>query len=412
MKARLAAGAAVLLFVAVLSIGTATGKDPEASPTKSPTATPTKSPTPVPSPSPSPDPVCDVFVPAPSGFNDTASIEQAEAQTPDGGTLCFPESASYISEQTWAIVERIDLTVLGNGSTLRATSLVGDSEPDDPKCCVRRHVDITLSDDVSISDLNVLGANETCTYDHVFEFEHGFHIAGSQGIVLDHVGVAHVGGDFVSLTEFKSPTLRRDATDILVTDPTFDCNGRQGFSSSGGVRRFASVGGTIDRVARSLVDIEQIRDDQTTEDFSVTYATVGFVRNVACCGGGQGTVRGVKFSHNTLDRMWLKVGSPNEVADWFDVEMVGNVAQVFPTRSTPWGFVGVLGVTLRDNVQPIPPESQPPKVPITIYAVSLTDTCDVFASGNTVENADAFWPPPGPPGPEGCPWIDGGGNST
>lgn len=391
--------AAALLLGSLAGVPQGTSKDPGASPTKSPSPTPT--------PSPVPDPVCDVFVPAPTGLNDTAAIEQAEAQTPDGGTLCFPESASYVSEETWVIVERTGLTVLGNGATLRATTLVGDQDPSG-KFDGREHVRLQRTSGVTIRDLNVASANDGCIYQSEFEFEHAFVISGAVDTLLDRVSAYGVGGDFLYLTEYQTPPVdgvrgpRYNTDGLRVVGSSFDCNGRQGIGDGGGVLNVSIDGNTFDRIARTFIDIEQDRADHLTENFSVTNNVVGSIRNVTCCGGMRGTVRNVTFSGNVVSRLWLKVGPI------VGLTMVGNVATqpIVTGGGAPWGFSGTLGVIFDDNHQPLADGTH------ASSALGLNGACEFTASNSSVIGATTFWPPPGPPGPEGCSWVDGGGNTT
>jgi hypothetical protein len=329
-------------------------------------------------------PTCSQTAPLPSGTDQTSAIQAALDATPDGGTLCFPRSgAMYDFEGTLQITGRHDLTIAGGSNTLQASSLVGDSDPTSPACCVRRHVDIRESSNIMISAIFVKGANTSCSYDGRYEFEAGFSIGGSTNVVLNEDRVTAVGGDGVQLGKGTVPN-----SQITVSNSAFNCIGRQGASIGDSASDVTFTNNTYDQVGRSVFDVEMVSQSSLAERITFSGNHVGAFTNALVSAQGGGIQRYVSVTDNdlTAEPLSFKFGSPDNIVDRFGFTFSNNTSSVAQDGSSlPMGLNGVQGATISGNVQRFVGK-QGATFPHPAVAVNQA-TSDVTFSGNDFTGA-------------------------
>jgi hypothetical protein len=370
------ASVALVLAGTLLSTG-ASASSLSSMPTKDPPSSPTP-----------PPPACDVTLPPPLRVSNTALIEGAEAATPDGGTLCFPAGATYVSEGTWKIADRENLTVEGNGATLRATSLVGDLDPG-VRTDGREHVLVDDGSDVAIVGLNVVSANTGCSYDPRYEFEPGFAVRGAENVTLQGVTVSAVGGDGVSIGEHHdstgSPVER--ATDVRILDSAFTCIGRQGLSVTD-ADGFEVARSSFDDIARTAVDFEPVNASAIVENGHIHHSTFTDFANYWVGGSGRaGNVqRNIVLEFNAATRLLAKVGTPDGLIDRTDWIFRSNVGSLtIPEDGGPRRSAFVLleaaRVLIEGNIQAFGPESG-------TTGVDAVESSHVVVTGNDFAGVD------------------------
>jgi hypothetical protein len=353
-------------------------------------------------------------VPAPSGGDDTAAIEAAEAATPDGGTLCFVAGAVYRLEGTFEILDRNDLTIEGRDATLVAPTLVGDLDPG-PKVNGREHVLVKDGTGTTIRDLHVRSANTSCAYQSAFEFEHGFSVVGAEDLLLTGVSARNVGGDGLQVSEHNdspgalteratkapspgAPTERATkapspgapterATNVRVEDSTFICIGRQGMSVTD-VNGLTVRRSTFDRIARSAVDFEPIRRTAVIENVHITRNTFTAFTNYWAGGAGMSgaVMRDIVFKQNTATRLVMKTGTRDRIVDRVGWTFIGNVGlEPIPrdgnAARTAFSFLGALNIRVVGNRQAF--ISEFPTAGVTVF-----ESSDVFVADNDFLGVD------------------------
>ncbi|HLY14277.1 MAG TPA: hypothetical protein VKR24_07980 [Candidatus Limnocylindrales bacterium] len=104
---------------------TPTAVPPTVGPTPSATPAPTPTPTPVPTPAPTPSPITGISVPATidaTGKTDVIGALQAFINSvPNGSTILFPPSATYLVSTGIQLDGRQNLDLEGQGATIRST---------------------------------------------------------------------------------------------------------------------------------------------------------------------------------------------------------------------------------------------------------------------------------------------------
>lgn len=224
----------------------------------------------------------------------TAQLNSFIASLPGDTVVEFPTSGRYRVEGTLAIVDKGNLTIKGNGSTIFATSL-GDRS--------RRHVYMHGGHDLTIRGLNVVGANPNAgladlAYDSTRVGQHGFEVEGSDRVLLDGVSATDVFGDFVYMG--RDVRNGRWSSNVTVMNSRFERNGRQGMSFT------ATRGARV--INNTLTDIRMVTFDMEpngasnwgVEDVLIEGNRVGSTRLNFISAHGHGPVNNVTVNRNTL----------------------------------------------------------------------------------------------------------------
>ena len=292
-------------------------------------------------------------------------LTQFFASVPNGSTVVFPAQARYRVEQNIIIGGRQNLTILGNGATVFATT----REPVDRSQWVIRN-----SSGVVFRNLSLVGAHESGgtsegAYVEDLETQHGFRLEGASDIELDRVNVSNVFGDFVYIgrNDDHVPSKR-----IWIHDSTFSDNGRQGVAitdADGVVIERNHFSGT----RRSVIDIEPNTSSSNAKNVFVLDNVVGPGRLLFVASHGGGPVDDVVISRNELrgHALTIDVLSPEgqRRTNWV---VAGNTSDT-PLHQRGLRFIGIDGVLVRGNRQEVT-GGEP--------ALIFWDTCGAVAEEN------------------------------
>jgi hypothetical protein len=263
----------------------------------------------------------------------------------------------------------------------RASGVVGDIDPD-AKVAWRQHVAIINSSNIVISGLRVRGA-WNCTYSELYEGESAFFVYESRNVTLSRVTARAIAGDGVEIA---------GATGLTVSGSTFDCTGRMGVSV---IRTSADIlvrESSFDRIGRSVFDVELTNDNATATDIRFKRNRIAAHGLLVLAGGGRGTKSGISLVANrsTAKPIRIKV-----VGDDFAIrDNRGTGVATSPMVAASSGT----DLVVEGNIQ----HMSPPVAPI-----SLTEWCDASATDNDFGSPAVLFEGIRP---EGCRWLDGGGN--
>jgi hypothetical protein len=314
-----------------------------------------------------------------SGATDVSGAMAAFlASVPDGSTIELAAGGRYRMEQTWVIAGRRDLTIVGNGATVVATTQ-GD--------LMRASVRIADSTGITIRDLVVKGANPLAgakdrTYRPEWGGQHGFDVNSSTGVSLIGVSVSDVYGDFVYLGQ-RDGGAHTDG--VLIQGSTFARSGRQGITFTA-ARNVTVETSSISEPKRSLFDFEPGRgagmsvDHVTIRNNRVARGPLLFV-----AAEGHGPVDQVTIHDNHLTGMTLNIAMEDLDGgvrrDWKVLDNTGDLLSGNPHGAT-MRFVRIVGLEVRGNHQAMKPDRN-------MVGVGATNSCNLIVTGNTFPNSVA-----------------------
>jgi hypothetical protein len=356
-------------------------------------------------------PDCTSTASEPTGRDDTGMLQAWLASLPNGEVACLREGATYTSEGTLTIDHRSNFVLAGNGAVLVASSLVGDLDPG-PKSTWRFHLRIVGGSDVTVQNLGIRGAG-SCTYQQEFEGEAGVLVQGTHGLLLENLSVSGVGGDGVEITredlsgkdtsgieegvkDFSRKERSRIPKDVTVDGGSYRCLGRIGVAITGSADTVNVRDARFDRMGRSTFIIELTRDSDVAQRITFEGNTVGSYGNLFVGIGGRGVQREVTVRDTLVESgtLWSKVGSPDGVANAFEIRFEDNVSHVPFDRSGPVvSLNGVDGLAFVGNTQAF-------RSDLGAIGLAAEDSSDVVAAENDFTGAVALC--------SGC--LDGGGN--
>ena len=182
----------------------------------------------------------------------TGQIQNWIDSVPNSKTLKFGTDACYLVDGTLSITDRSDLTLDGNGSTLKQSTDGRNSS----KPRTRMMFDFTRGSNLSVKNFTIQGAHPnagTSSSSYVVELEgqHGFGIHSVQGISIENNQVYDIYGDDVYIGN-QGGDLSRNVT---VKGNRFERNGRQGIGVVG-AEDVLIENNYIGQIARSTIDIE------------------------------------------------------------------------------------------------------------------------------------------------------------
>ena len=190
--------------------------------------------------------------------------------TPDDATLRLGARACYRVDETLAIKNRDDILFSGNGATLRAFTRGTRN---------RAHLLVSGSDNVTIQDVTVHGANPHAgarrdAYVPSLEAQAAFQVSGSSRVRLERVAASDVYGDFV----YIGPIGANPSTDVTVEESRFTRSGRQGIAISDAVN--VEVGdNSISGAGLSLIDLEANSRSATIRHIEILRNVTGAARH-------------------------------------------------------------------------------------------------------------------------------------
>ncbi len=303
----------------------------------------------------------------------------------DGSVLRFTPNGCYRIDATLRIENRNHLTFEGDNATFRAFTDGRELGPSAARA--RSQFVFAGGSDIAVRDVIVRGANPDAGLDDGayvadLEAQHGFVIGGTVGIVLDHVQVYDVYGDFVYV---GAPSRQ-----VTVENSVFRRNGRQGWTVAGG-DQVTFDHDTISDTRRATIDMEpnSVESAQTRITFSNNTIGEGRLFLVSLHGASAPT-EDFAFLGNRLVGMPMTIhveGTPG-VRSHFRV--IGNTSDTAASQSGGGViyFDGTSDVVVQRNVVPAQPDRG-------ISGVGLANTTNVDVSGNTFPDAIApiaFYP--------------------
>jgi hypothetical protein len=323
-----------------------------------PAASARPTPTPAPTPTPRPTPSRSVYVPASIDATGQTNVSREMQRfvdgVPDGSVVRFPAGATYLLEDDGIVVDgRRDLVFTGQDVSLVAMGC----DVLDSLFIIGRH---RASSGITIDGLTLIGDNQGAGTADAFEagceYQMGVAIYGSSDIRISDVTVHAVRGDCLYVGGGGSPF--EWSSDVSFRDSVCSGPGRMGVAVVAG-ERVSVERVDVDGVGISAFDIEPNNEHEGATDVRFVDNTVGsfgVARDwnhswmLEANGSPDATVRGVLAQGNRLSKepLSVKVQRPNR----YDVTILDNSSTV--TAAGPvMHFNGTIGVTVRDNRQPL-----------------------------------------------------------
>jgi hypothetical protein len=223
----------------------------------------------------------------------TTSLHEFLAHVPNGSTVLFRAGGRYRVEGTLRLRDRHDLTFEGNGATIFATTK-GDR--------TRSQWRFVRGQRIVFHNLVVRGAHphggmSDDAYQSKYEAQHGFWFEGTRDVLLDHVTVTDVYGDFVYIGKDLDTHIWSER--VTVRWSTFARNGRQGISVTAG-RDVRIEHNSITDTRRSTIDLEPNTPSWGAERVVIADNMIGPGRLMFVAAGGNGPVNHVQVLRNVL----------------------------------------------------------------------------------------------------------------
>ena len=298
----------------------------------------------------------------------TAQLQALIDGTPDGGVVQLERDANYRVEGTLVVEERHDLRIDGNGARIFATTTAEGR---------RRHLQINGGANLTVSDLEIHGANPHAGLDdrgYVPELEgqHGISLEGVTNVELNRVHIHDTYGDHVYVS--RHPRDRGRWSDrIWIHDSTFKRSGRQGIAVVA-ARDVVIERNTFADMRRATIDLEPNGQGWGAENIHILDNHVGRGRLLFVAAGGGGPVNQVVIARNELQgrpmNLWVIPPEDERRQRFWVVDNTSDTAAAKP----PLRFTRADGVVVDGNRQPIRGPGEP--------LVLATDSCDVSVTDN------------------------------
>lgn len=306
------------------------------------------------------------------------------AQPPDTH-IVFPYAGRFKCEGIVQLIDRVDLTISGNGSVIVADT-DGSTFPKPANITdsnwpqTRRHVFIRAGDGIRIEDLHVHGAHPNPgvlgAYVSSREGQHGFAIHGSKNVTLCRCEVRRVYGDFLYLgSQLSAP-----CDGVTVEYSTFRSNGRQGVALIG-CRNVLLHRCVIDDVRRTHIDIEPHPGD-VVQNCTVSENWFGpQLNNWISASGADAAVSDNSFMGNDITRCnpIVTYGHPNIVRGKVTMNYNRGLRPSSGPSGAVWAFTNINGVNVVGNYQPVEPNQN-------MYLAGVRSCSNVSVRNNIVPN--------------------------
>jgi hypothetical protein len=285
--------------------------------------------------------------------NVTADLNTWIGSVPDGSTLLLARNACYRVDGTLRIVDRHNLTIGGNGATVRAMS----TPPATPKI-TRQMFEVRGGSGITIRNLTAWGTNPSPTFNVDREWFPLFEITGVDGVLLDRVTGRGAWGDFVFVGADVRKVTNPDGTggvpaeDVTVRDSSATTTGRHGITCDA-CDRLAVTGTTFTDIGYQVLDIEVEAATWHARDIQFTGNTIRgrYALSVVASGDNLGgDIARVTVSGNTQTTDPVSCAPPVDIRETpttrSDITVTGNT---FRTLSNAARIAGVTRPTVDDN---------------------------------------------------------------
>jgi hypothetical protein len=320
-----------------------------------------------PSPTSTPPPATPLPTVAPTStctVTATSSIQAAIDATPNGGTVCLQPGAEYVLSGTVTLLNRTNVTVDGQGATVRANGYWTASA----EILIARG-----GSGITFRDLVVVGTDTQPGYQPGPEFQAGIAFFGTQGATVTGNTIRDVQGDGIGGYG--------GVTDLVVTGNTIERAGRWGVTLTT-AERVTIAGNTITDTDKAF-ELEPDLSSQAIRDVVIRDNIVNGGWNLlALYGPGTFANITVERNHGTGSHgIWSYVEpTTGRASSIVFRDNRGDIPFWEDPCSTPCRAVLRLyrtdGATVTGNVQPVTPNTG-------MVGVLAEDVTGLVESGNT-----------------------------
>lgn len=320
----------------------------------------------------------------------SAAMAAFLAGVPNGSTIELRPGGRYRMDQTFLIARRSSLNVLGNGATF-FFSTAGDRSTDAAIKATRARPNVRVLDStsISISNLNVIGANPLGgrvddAYQANYEAQHGFDVLNSVGVSLINDSATDTYGDFVYIGGGYGRDSR--ASNIVVRGFRGTRSGRQGITMTE-ASHILIENSTLTDLRRATFDMEPESDAASIDDVTIRNNTIGGGRLNFVAAKGHGPIDDVTIQNNKLVGLALSVQVQDLDGGWRrNWRVIGNSSNL-PAGNPQFAvmsFWKVDGIWVQGNTQQMALREGPGGPGPRMYLAAVAASNNVNISGNTV----------------------------
>jgi endonuclease V-like protein UPF0215 family len=330
----------------------------------SPSPAPTPPPAPTSLPTATPASGCTTTVPA------GGSIQAGVDATPDGGTTCLQPGAEYVLSGTVTLLNRTNVTVDGQGATVRANGYWTASA----EILIARG-----GSGITFRDLVVVGTDTQPGYQPGQEFQAGIAFVGTQGATATGNTIRDTLGDGIGGYG--------GVTDLVVTGNTIERAGRWGVTLTT-AERVTIAGNTVTDTDKAF-ELEPDLSSQAIRDVVIRDNIVNGGWNLlALYGPGTFANITVERNHSTgAHGIWSYVEPTGRASNVTFRDNRGDIPFWEDPCSTPCRAVLRIyrtdGATVTGNVQPVTSGA--------MAGVLSEDSTGIAVSGNDFPGATVEW---------------------
>jgi nitrous oxidase accessory protein NosD len=326
-----------------------------------------------PSPTSTPPPATPAPTPGPTAttctVTATGSIQTAVNATPDGGTVCLQPGAEYVLSGTVTLLNRTNLTLDGQGATVRANGYWTASA----EILIARG-----GSGITFRDLVVVGTDTQPGYQPGQEFQAGIAFFGTQGATATGNTIRDTLGDGVG---------GYGVTDLVVTGNTIERAGRWGVTLTT-AERVTIAGNTVTDTDKAF-ELEPDLASQAIRDVVIRDNIVNGGWNLlALYGPGTFANITVERNHGTgAHGIWSYVEPTGRASGITFRDNRGDIPFWEDPCATPCRAVLRIyrtdGATVTGNVQPVTSGA--------MAGVLSEDSTGIAVSGNDFPGATVEW---------------------
>ncbi len=299
----------------------------------------------------------------------TAALQGFLDGVPDGSTVSFAGSARYRIEGTLRLVNRQNLTLVGNGATFFATTTGNRT---------RSQWQVEAGANIVFRTMVIKGANPnagvaTEAYVSALEAQHAINAGNVRGLEVDRVTATDTYGDFVYLGKQFGGWV----DGAYIHDSRFERNGRQGVSITG-ARNVRITHNYIGNTRRATFDIEPNGATWGADNVLIADNEIGPGRLLFVASAGSGPISNITVTRNVLHRPLTATVAASDGTRRQNYVFTDNVSDANWGRAggSALTFKKVDGITVTGNVQKL-------QAGRGTVGVEAFDSCNVTVRGNS-----------------------------